>query len=176
MESRDVVVAVATTPFLSHSESHDSPVVPVPTTGTCETNQLESSEDGIQALGPLTPPAEIMELEKSPDIVELGISRKGKRKMLDRESDADSGVPVGDEGVKKRITTRMVAEDDSDSDIEFIGSRTNLKNIIVQTTVKMETPDLPIKLESLAADSVVSPNPHWYWIFLIFFLLAFTYG
>ena len=67
---------------------------------------------------------------------------------------------MGDEGVKKRIATRMVAEDDSDSDIEFIGSRTNLKNIIVQTTVKMETPDLPIKLESLAADSVVSPNPH----------------
>ena len=67
---------------------------------------------------------------------------------------------MGDEGVKRRITTQVVAEDDSDSDIEFIGSQTNLKNIIVQTTVKMETPDLPIKLESLASDSVVSANPH----------------
>jgi hypothetical protein len=105
-------------------------------------SNLDLDDGGEQfASGPN--PAEVV-LEKSSDVS----TRKGKRKMIDR---GDDTTPVGNEECKRnRITT--VAEEDSESDIEYIGSwRPRTKNI----TVKLE--NVPIKLENTPdSDSDVS--------------------
>ena len=106
-------------------------------------------------------PAEAV-LEKSPDIVEFfSSSRKGKRRMTDREDDTNAHVPAIDGGFKRnRIMT--IAEDDSD--IEYIGTwrppsrKPRTKNVI-QTAVTVKTENLPIKLETVS-DLVVSAKSY----------------
>ena len=126
------------------SHSHNSSG-PLPTT--------QSSEDSDRVL--VTAPAS-SEVEKSPDIVELSTSRKGKRKMMDRD-DSNPHVPVSDAGRVKR--NRIMTVEEEDSDIVYVGSwrptsgKTRTKNFL-RTTVKME--NVPIKLEKLGSDSVVS--------------------
>ena len=86
------------------------------------------------------------------DIVEhSSSSRKGKRKMIDRVGES---IATGDGGFKRNRTITIVPED-SDSDIEYLGSwRPNKRTNIIQTAVKTE--NVPIKLENLVSDSDVS--------------------
>ena len=104
-------------------------------------------DDGGEQVGPN---AVDVVLDNSPDI-----SRKGKRKMIDRGDDTNN--PAGEGGFKKnRITTAA----EKDSDIEYICSwrppKTRTK--IIQTAVKME--NVPIKLENPVSDSVVSAKSY----------------
>ena len=85
--------------------------------------------------------------EESSDIVELSPTRKGKRKMIDRElaGDNDSAhIPAGDGGLKRNCIT--IVEEEDYSDIEYIGSWSPRKTKRVKTSVKME--NVPMKLEN----------------------------
>lgn len=104
-------------------------------------------DDGGEQVGPNA--VEVV-LDNSPDI-----SRKGKRKMIDRGDDTNN--PAGEGGFKK---TRITTAAEEDSDIEYICSwrppKTRTK--IIQTAVKME--NVPIKLENPVSDSVVSAKSY----------------
>jgi hypothetical protein len=94
-------------------------------------------------------PAEA-KLEKSPDDVEItSPSRKGKRKMIDREDDSHVPISVGGSNLKRNRI--MTIEEEDHSDIEFIGIWKCRTPKITQKVVKAE--NVPIKLASV---SVVS--------------------
>ena len=121
-------------------------------------SNLDLQVDDREPFGP--DPAEVV-LEKSSDIVELSTStsRKGKRKMTDRDpgDDTNAHVPAGDGGLKRHRMTMVMEED---SDIQYIGSwsprKTRTKNVR-QTAVKLE--HVSIKLENPVSESHVSAKP-----------------
>lgn len=87
--------------------------------------------DGREQSGPSNPAALL--LEKKIDTVEISTSRK--RKMVDR---SDTNVPADDEGINlKRNCITIVEEENSDSDIEFIGILWRPSNLKAPTQKKI---------------------------------------
>jgi hypothetical protein len=95
-------------------------------------------------------------LEKSPDVVEItSPSRKGKRKMIDREDDSNAKVPIIVGGSNLKRNHIMMIEEEDHSDIEYIGIWKCRTPKNTQNIVKAE--NVPIKLASV---SVVSCGIH----------------